>query len=775
MAKYKIIPSSRTIVQSPISIGHKAEKGVEAIEFDVTAWVETYGSGTLTVIMRRWGDAIPYPIALEIDEDNKATWVLSDTDTARAGMAYAQLSYIVGETVVKKSDIYTFRVMDSLTGEGEPPEAYESWLEHLTHLAAEAMAEVLDIEGIVTDKTLTVDGGIADAKATGDALALKADKSTTYTKTEVDQMIEDVEVETDTTLAISGAPADAKKVGDELSDIKADLESYSDNVVLVKNLAPVLTDGYINASAAGSAITAYTSSVARAWCCIPVKPNTTYALNIAPSGNFSWWAYASDNALGTAIERVSATNGLITSPANADLLYITIGGGTSETGLVVLEQNISILGADISDYPRGDVKSVVIDKFNNADLENAKSDIDTLFSAYGGDAVVFGVDMPTFGANTATTTTISIPRLYYKNRGGSGDAYVTNNSLANLEYTLTNNQMLVFDYDTLSCSVIDAVSAGEMSDKIVLIWKQGKSLKGIWAWVYYYSANRADITTLQEDSATTADITSVRNDIAVYDRCITRHIHSRQGEGFGYPDNSREGIKAALKNGYRGIRIAVSATSDNVPYCTHSYEMRNNQTGNLNHVTVASTGDVYDGDVYINEVTAEFIETLLYKGYTIPTLESVLSYVRLYDVDVTLEIKDTLTADSAANIIGLCRRFGVYPVYAADKPSNLQKLIAVDTNLDIEFSVIPWVRATADSYYETYNSQCKSIRYALLFTSDAPPSADIEAYHALGCSFRVCGGLSTQAQWNSAILWGDVIEVAGNYHTWMDRLMDETY
>ena len=230
MAKYKIIPSSRTIVQSPISIGHKAEKGVEAIEFDLAAWVETYGSGTLTVIMRRWGDAIPYPIALEIDENNKATWVLSDTDTAKAGMAYAQLNYIVGDEVVKKSDIYTFRVMDSLTGEGDPPEAYESWLEHLTHLAAEAMAEVLDIEGIVTDKTLTVDGGIADAKATGDALALKADKSTTYTKTEVDALIDEVEVETDTTLSVSGAPADAKKTGDELSALKADLGAQDEAI-----------------------------------------------------------------------------------------------------------------------------------------------------------------------------------------------------------------------------------------------------------------------------------------------------------------------------------------------------------------------------------------------------------------------------------------------------------------------------------------------------------------------------------------------------------------
>ena len=227
MAKYKIIPSSRTIVQSPISIGHKAEKGVQAIEFDLAAW--TYGSGAATIVMKRWGDAIPYPVALEIGEDNKATWTLSDIDTAKAGMAYAQLSYIVGDEVVKKSDIYTFRVMDSLTGEGEPPEAYESWLEHLTHLAAQAMAEVLDIEGIATDKTLTVDGGIADAKATGDALALKADKSTTYTKTEVDTLIESVDVETDTTLSVSGKPADAAETGRQLGLINESLQAEVEN------------------------------------------------------------------------------------------------------------------------------------------------------------------------------------------------------------------------------------------------------------------------------------------------------------------------------------------------------------------------------------------------------------------------------------------------------------------------------------------------------------------------------------------------------------------
>ena len=83
--------------------------------------------------------------------------------------------------------------------------------------AAETAQEVID--SIPSDySTLSARVG-----ANTIALAEKADQATTYTKAQVDQMIEDVEVETDTTLAVSGAPADAKAVGDELTELKADL------------------------------------------------------------------------------------------------------------------------------------------------------------------------------------------------------------------------------------------------------------------------------------------------------------------------------------------------------------------------------------------------------------------------------------------------------------------------------------------------------------------------------------------------------------------------
>lgn len=195
---------------APINIGQQAEKGVSAIEFDLTSWVELYGAGTASISMQRWGDTDPYPVALSIDAENKATWTLSDTDLAKEGLAYAQLSYNTTDgTKTKKSIIYTLRIADSLDADGDAPDAYESWLATLQTMAASAMAEALDMEGVATDTTLSVEGGIADAKATGDAIAALAATVPAV----------------DAALTTSGSAADAKATGDEIRTIKADLRA----------------------------------------------------------------------------------------------------------------------------------------------------------------------------------------------------------------------------------------------------------------------------------------------------------------------------------------------------------------------------------------------------------------------------------------------------------------------------------------------------------------------------------------------------------------------
>ena len=244
-----------TAEQPPIDlyIGRVAENEVNGVEFDLTPWIQTYGEGAATIVMKRWGDTDPYPIALEIDENGKAVWMFSAADLAKPGYAYAQLSFETATEKRKKSPIYTLKIGKSLIATGEQPDPYDSWLEALQHIAAKAMAEALDIEGIETDDTLSIEGGIADAKAAGDALALKADKSTTYTKTEVDQMIEDVEVETDTTLEVAGAAADAAETGRQIGLLKADLGAIESSVITTETKTLTYDDiewegGYIKAN-----------------------------------------------------------------------------------------------------------------------------------------------------------------------------------------------------------------------------------------------------------------------------------------------------------------------------------------------------------------------------------------------------------------------------------------------------------------------------------------------------------------------------------------------
>lgn len=88
---------------------------------------------------------------------------------------------------------------------------------------------------ISADKTLTISGAPADAKTVGDKL------SDRYTKSEVDQKIEDVHIETDATLTISGAPADAKATGDALAKkLTTDSSSYIRSVSISGNTITIM-------------------------------------------------------------------------------------------------------------------------------------------------------------------------------------------------------------------------------------------------------------------------------------------------------------------------------------------------------------------------------------------------------------------------------------------------------------------------------------------------------------------------------------------------------
>lgn len=122
-----------------IMIGRRGENEATQVVFDCTPFAETYGDGTAVLLAKRPTDTTAYPVTVEQD-GSTVTWTISDADTAYRGSGVCELFWYVGDTLAK-SVVYT-TVIGRDIGETteEPPDAYESWVETLTGLAAEILS-----------------------------------------------------------------------------------------------------------------------------------------------------------------------------------------------------------------------------------------------------------------------------------------------------------------------------------------------------------------------------------------------------------------------------------------------------------------------------------------------------------------------------------------------------------------------------------------------------------------------------------------------------------
>ncbi len=115
-------------------------------------------------------------------------------------------------------------------------------------------------------------------------VAGKADQSNTYTKDQVDGLIEDVTVETDTTLTVSGAPADAAETGRQLGLINESL-----GVLIKDKNTEIDATKYVNLSGfyvGGSEPHDIGTSSGVSMMYVPCSPNTTYTINKISSARF---------------------------------------------------------------------------------------------------------------------------------------------------------------------------------------------------------------------------------------------------------------------------------------------------------------------------------------------------------------------------------------------------------------------------------------------------------------------------------------------------------
>ena len=118
-----------------ICLGKQGENLARIVYFDEPEqWKATFGEGQCELIHQRNGDAAPYPVALEFEND-KVCWKITNADTAVIGEGKCELHYIV-DNIIVKSKIWTTSVLPSL-GENlvEPPEPQKAWVDEVLNAA----------------------------------------------------------------------------------------------------------------------------------------------------------------------------------------------------------------------------------------------------------------------------------------------------------------------------------------------------------------------------------------------------------------------------------------------------------------------------------------------------------------------------------------------------------------------------------------------------------------------------------------------------------------
>lgn len=380
---------------------------------------------------------------------------------------------------------------------------------------------------------------------------------------------------------------------------------------------------------------------------------------------------------------------------------------------------------------------------------------------------------PTFSGNTSQNDPliVTLPYFYIRNKSATGTAYTTRTP-SNSPFSVGHNEGLFYNLETKNLEVLSVANTPLDTKYILLLWKQITAVKGLWAYVYYDSVLKQDVegrlsassgavkTANLDDGAVTKDKLSedLSAQIQQTSSCkhYTKKIMSRQGQGYGYPDNSLEGITAALKDGYRNIRLSVASTSDNVIYCTHSYELSHNTSYQTPVIT--QNGQPYTQNVIINDVTSEFIDSILYKGYAIPTLDEALEVISLYDADVTLEVKDDFSATAIQNIIDAIKFYSIN-ITLSGLPQQVEPFANVYGGLNLGL-IFNYSVNDAATYKARFEGKYKTVRFDCFMTDTITTANIINNIHP-DVKLKLGGSNITAAQAKEYMAYLDVTEYQG--------------
>ena len=112
-----------------LPIGRQGENNVTQVIFDFSGLKTEFGSGTLSLSVKRPKEYIPYAQTMTVS-GNTATWLVNETDTGNFGCGEIQLTYTVSGKVAK-TVIYKYTVLRSIGADGEYPIPGQTWQEEM--------------------------------------------------------------------------------------------------------------------------------------------------------------------------------------------------------------------------------------------------------------------------------------------------------------------------------------------------------------------------------------------------------------------------------------------------------------------------------------------------------------------------------------------------------------------------------------------------------------------------------------------------------------------
>ena len=131
-------------------IGRQGENNVTQVIFDFSALKTEFGTGTLSLSVKRPKEYVPYAQTMTVSGTN-ATWLVNETDTGNFGCGEIQLTYTVSGKVAK-TVIYKYTVYRSIGVDGEYPIPGQTWQEEMED-EIEAIKE--DLQNITTSAVPT--------------------------------------------------------------------------------------------------------------------------------------------------------------------------------------------------------------------------------------------------------------------------------------------------------------------------------------------------------------------------------------------------------------------------------------------------------------------------------------------------------------------------------------------------------------------------------------------------------------------------------------------